>query len=355
MKVSINGIPLTVRLADDDATRVAGLMNSEPSDLPKDTGMLFRWPDCEARSFWMKDTNLPLDIAYISDKGKILNIEQMEPLSLKSVVSNGPASCALEVNKGWFKENGINAGDTVKGVFNDMPIMVSESSSAVSLGINLSDPNFHYSEVVNTMVEEAMSLLPSSVFTGMRKEFELEYDWPYPINPEVWAEYWESTFAFFDLEIVIREVDFSSDHPGWNIDAHAGWGSAGAAIFVDIQLSTNFTASARDLASIEPELANVFAHELHHLTQDGEPFERPDCPKLTSPKGNSNFDYFTKDCEVPAFLVGFRAESARSGLSVDKLIRSYLNNQVGSGIITESELEKIASKWKGYSNWSRIT
>ena len=109
MKVSIGGVPLTVHAADDDATRSKGLMYVD--DLEENSGMLFRWPTSEPRSFWMKDTRIPLDIAYISDKGEIISIEEMEPLSLKSVVSPAPASCALEVNRGWFGRNGIKVGD----------------------------------------------------------------------------------------------------------------------------------------------------------------------------------------------------------------------------------------------------
>lgn len=353
MEVSINGIPLVVKLADDDASRVKGLMNSDSQDLPEDTGMLFRWPSPDSRSFWMKDTTLPLDIAYISDKGEILNIEKMDPLSLKSVVSNGPASCAIEVNRGWFDKNGIKQGDVVKGVFNDMPVQISESSGGSKLSIDLANPNFYYADVVDIMVEETLSLLPSTVTSGMEKDFELEYNWNYPINPDVWLEYWEDTGAFFDLELKIREVDFPENHPGWNIDANAGYGGSGATVYVDVQLSTKFVSSANDLASLEPELANVFAHELHHLTQEGEPFERPNCPILPPSQGDTHFHYFTKGCEVPAFLIGFRAESSRTGRPIEELIRSYLDNQVDAGSITQDELEKIAGKWEGHSIWTR--
>lgn len=116
MKISINGNDLDVSLAEDEFSRSSGLMNT--TKLEKDAGMLFRWPDSSPRSFWMKDTSLPLDIAFIASDGKIINIEQMTPFSLKSILSTSPASCALEVNSGWFKERGIKPGDTVDGVFN---------------------------------------------------------------------------------------------------------------------------------------------------------------------------------------------------------------------------------------------
>ena len=116
MKISINGNDLDVSLAEDEYTRSNGLMNTK--QLASNHGMLFRWPEASPRSFWMKDTSIPLDIAFIADDGTITNIEQMVPFSLKSVLSTKPASCALEVNSGWFKEKGIKPGDTVDGVFN---------------------------------------------------------------------------------------------------------------------------------------------------------------------------------------------------------------------------------------------
>ena len=116
MKVSINGHELEVSLAEDEFKRNRGLMYVE-SMLP-DHGMLFRWPDASPRSFWMKDTSLPLDIAFIASDGSITNIEKMQPFSLKSVLSTEPASCALEVNSGWFESHGVKPGDIVDGVFN---------------------------------------------------------------------------------------------------------------------------------------------------------------------------------------------------------------------------------------------
>lgn len=116
MKVSINGHELDVSLAEDEYTRSSGLMRVE--SMPKDSGMLFRWPEADSRSFWMKDTSLPLDIAFIASDGSIINIEKMQPFSLKSVLSASPAACALETNSGWFEKHGIVPGDIVDGVFN---------------------------------------------------------------------------------------------------------------------------------------------------------------------------------------------------------------------------------------------
>ena len=126
MKISVNGHELDVSLAEDEFKRNLGLMNVE--SMPEDSGMLFRWPDASPRSFWMKDTSLHLDIAFIASDGSIINIEKMRPFSLKSVLSASPASCALEVNSGWFEERGVKPGDIVDGVFNFQKVETSSES-----------------------------------------------------------------------------------------------------------------------------------------------------------------------------------------------------------------------------------
>ena len=73
-------------------------------------GMLFVFQYSRGRSFWMKDTSIPLSIAFISPEGVILQIEQMMPFDLRQVISHSPAQYVLEVNQGFFKENGIAVG-----------------------------------------------------------------------------------------------------------------------------------------------------------------------------------------------------------------------------------------------------
>lgn len=101
---------LQVELATTPAERSQGLMFRE--DLPPDGGMLFVFPTSMPRAFWMKNTPLPLSIAYLDEEGRILNIEQMEPLDPgPRYHSAGPARYALEVHQGWFAARGIEAGD----------------------------------------------------------------------------------------------------------------------------------------------------------------------------------------------------------------------------------------------------
>ena len=110
-EIAVNGAKLDIEIADTPEKRLKGLMNRKKLD--PNSGMMFVFQDSDEHSFWMKDTHIPLSIAYIDDKGTILNIEDMKPHSLDSVKPNGPCRYALEVNKGWFDKNGIRAGDEI--------------------------------------------------------------------------------------------------------------------------------------------------------------------------------------------------------------------------------------------------
>ena len=95
--------------------REQGLMYRE--SLPKGTGMLFVFPDSQIRSFWMSNTFIPLDIAYIDSELKIVDIQAMEPETLDSHPSAAPAMFALEVPQGWFQEMEIRVGAQAQVVF----------------------------------------------------------------------------------------------------------------------------------------------------------------------------------------------------------------------------------------------
>ena len=95
--------------------RERGLMYRE--GLAKGRGMLFVFPDAQIRSFWMKNTFIPLDIAYLDAELRIVDIQPMEPESLDSHPSALPAMFALEVPLGWFAEVGIAVGDGAMVVF----------------------------------------------------------------------------------------------------------------------------------------------------------------------------------------------------------------------------------------------
>jgi uncharacterized protein len=110
-KLVINGNILEVELANTPLKRSLGLMYR--SELPFNSGMLFVFPQSKNLSFWMKDTHIPLSIAYIDENGFIKNIENMNPEDITSIKSNSPCKFALEVNQGWFEKNKIRTGDKV--------------------------------------------------------------------------------------------------------------------------------------------------------------------------------------------------------------------------------------------------
>jgi uncharacterized protein len=102
---------LNLIISNTDASRRKGLMNQ--STLEKNTGMLFIWPSNKKQCMWMKNTSLPLSVAYLSSNGKILEIYDMVPFSEDSVCSIKSVRMALEVNQGWFAKNKIFVGDKI--------------------------------------------------------------------------------------------------------------------------------------------------------------------------------------------------------------------------------------------------
>ena len=114
MTLSINGHKLVAEIAATTDQRMTGLMNR--FSLKPDHGMLFVFRDKQSQAFWMKNTFIALSIAYIDDKGRIVNIEDMAPKTENTHPSNGPVLYALEMKKGWFRDHGIEAGALVNGL-----------------------------------------------------------------------------------------------------------------------------------------------------------------------------------------------------------------------------------------------
>jgi uncharacterized membrane protein (UPF0127 family) len=82
--------------------------------MPADHGMIFVFPDTEPRSFWMKDTRIPLDILYLDPDGVVVSIRQMKPYDLSGVHSDKPAKYAIELNKGAAERAGVKVGDKLE-------------------------------------------------------------------------------------------------------------------------------------------------------------------------------------------------------------------------------------------------
>jgi uncharacterized protein len=108
-------VEVQVEIADEENEQKRGLM--ERTALAEDAGMLFVFPGERPLSFWMKDTLLPLSIAYIDGDGGIVDIQNMQPLDETSHPSAAPAQYALEVNQGFFEERGVQVGDET-----DLPV-----------------------------------------------------------------------------------------------------------------------------------------------------------------------------------------------------------------------------------------
>jgi uncharacterized protein len=104
---------LQVEIADEEAELERGLM--ERTALAEDAGMLFVYPGERTLSFWMRNTLIPLSIAYIDAEGRIVDIQDMQPLDEETPhLSAEPAQYALEVNQGFFAEHNIGVGDVVE-------------------------------------------------------------------------------------------------------------------------------------------------------------------------------------------------------------------------------------------------
>jgi uncharacterized membrane protein (UPF0127 family) len=112
--VKIGTHPLKVEVATTEEQRARGLMFRK--SMPRDVGMLFTFDEPGYHAMWMKNTLIPLSVAFIDHEGRILNILDMEPETLDSHAASGPARYAIETNKGWFAERRIKAGEKVSGL-----------------------------------------------------------------------------------------------------------------------------------------------------------------------------------------------------------------------------------------------
>jgi uncharacterized membrane protein (UPF0127 family) len=112
--LAIAGKKLVAEVAATPEQRSIGLMYR--FSLRPDHGMIFVFDRAEPQGFWMKNTYIPLSIAFIGADGRILNIADMAPRDESTHWSSGPAQFALEMRRGWFAERGIGPGDRVEGL-----------------------------------------------------------------------------------------------------------------------------------------------------------------------------------------------------------------------------------------------
>ncbi|HUL66465.1 MAG TPA: DUF192 domain-containing protein [Burkholderiaceae bacterium] len=105
---------ITAEVAADDPMRTRGLMFREA--LAPNHGMLFVFDGKEVRCMWMRNTLVPLSVAFIEDDGRIVNIEDMAPQTDDSHCASAPVRYALEMQRGWFAQRGLKAGATINGI-----------------------------------------------------------------------------------------------------------------------------------------------------------------------------------------------------------------------------------------------
>jgi uncharacterized membrane protein (UPF0127 family) len=108
----INDREIRVEVAKTPQEMAKGLMGRR--HLGQDEGMLFIFETEDYHAFWMKDTLIPLSIAFIDKEGRIVRITDMKPLTLESHSPPTPILYALEMKKGWFSAKGIKVGDIVR-------------------------------------------------------------------------------------------------------------------------------------------------------------------------------------------------------------------------------------------------
>ncbi|RJG15150.1 DUF192 domain-containing protein [Massilia cavernae] len=105
---------IQAEVAQTDAQRQQGLMFREK--MQNNHGMVFVFDQPTSQCMWMKNTLLPLSVAFIDLEGKIVNIEDMKPQTLDSHCSTKPVKYALEMNLGWFKQKNIKPGSAIGGL-----------------------------------------------------------------------------------------------------------------------------------------------------------------------------------------------------------------------------------------------
>lgn len=105
---------IRAEVADSMGTRMEGLMHRK--SMPQGAGMVFVFDETATHCMWMKNTLIPLSVAFIDEAGGIINIADMQPHSEQSHCAARPARYALEMNRGWFVQRGIKPGARLRGL-----------------------------------------------------------------------------------------------------------------------------------------------------------------------------------------------------------------------------------------------
>ncbi len=112
LNIGVHLIQAEVAVRDEE--RAQGLMFRE--QLGANEGMVFRFPENRPVCMWMKNTFIPLSVAFIDEAGKIINIEDMQPQTQDAHCAKRPARYALEMNQGWFRQKHVKPGTKIDGL-----------------------------------------------------------------------------------------------------------------------------------------------------------------------------------------------------------------------------------------------
>ena len=151
---------LNIEIPSTPETFSAGLMFRESLD--KDTGMFFIFEDVGEKSFHMRDTTIPLDIAFINREGVIESIKQLKPLDETYVYSNAEVLYALEVNRGWFAENKVEVGDKILEPFRENVVTI-DIGGAKTIAFDALPCVFYKDQIQQTSLRVRLSLEGKSI------------------------------------------------------------------------------------------------------------------------------------------------------------------------------------------------
>jgi uncharacterized membrane protein (UPF0127 family) len=157
MKEEFISLPLELEIPQNSAEFRLGLMFRE--NLEQDRGMLFIFENTDNHSFHMKNTFIPLDIAFINEEGIIESIKELDPQNPIPVYPDGDVRYAVEVNRGWFAENEVKVGDILLEDTEETEIDLNEVKDRKGKGSGTKDACYH-------KVKSRYSVWPSAYASG---------------------------------------------------------------------------------------------------------------------------------------------------------------------------------------------
>ena len=209
-------------------------------------------------------------------------------------------------------------------------------------GFELANEEFFYKDLVIPIEDDLVDFI-FDARGGKEREMEFDYKWPYPVDPEVFDDEYSSVFFIIVSIYPNSEISAPTNVTGLTGPIYGGF--AKVDIKIEYKPGTDLNDHYKDVVG---QLRNTLAHEIHHLTQD-EPLKRPDCPYLPEQEGRGNAAYFTSACEIPAFVMGFRAEANHLDVQVRDLMKDYLNNYVKINALSSDEAGEVFDAWTGHS------